>query len=159
MKSSSGYPVNSLTSQNTKMETSTEKQVPLSNRSCNLPSKAVKRVDEFQQTSQPETFSNLGLVSELNLIVTKDTSCQTDFQSEIGRPRFSLFYKIFMIVLITTSLLIATIKLIKFLWKISTLLMKNLKLFPTNQIKLMKRAIIIITTIRRQLLKQKMNNL
>ena len=71
------------------METSTEKQVPLSNRSCNLPSKAVKRVDEFQQTSQPETFSNLGLVSELNLIVTKDTSCQTDFQSEIGRPRFN----------------------------------------------------------------------
>ena len=71
------------------METSTEKQVPLSNRSCNLPSKAVKRVDKFQQTSQPETFSNLGLVSELNLIVTKDTSCQTDFQSEIGRPRFN----------------------------------------------------------------------
>ena len=56
MKWSSGYPVNSLTSQNTKMETSTEKQVPLSNRSCNLPSKAVKRVDKFQQTCQPETF-------------------------------------------------------------------------------------------------------
>ena len=89
MKSSSGYPVNSLTSQNTKMETSTEKQLPLSNRSCNLPSKAVKRVDKFQQTSQPETFSNLGLVSELNLTVTKDTSCQTDFQSEIGRPRYN----------------------------------------------------------------------
>ena len=89
MKSSSGYPVNNLTSQNTKMETSTEKQVPLSNRSCNLPSKAVKRVDKFQQTSQPETFSNLGLVSELNLIVTKDTSCQTDFQSEIVRPRYN----------------------------------------------------------------------
>ena len=89
MKSSSGYPVNRLTSQNTKMETSTEKQVPLSNRSCNLPSKALKRVDKFQQTSQPETFSNLGLGSELNLIVTKDTSCQTDFQSEIGRPRFN----------------------------------------------------------------------
>ena len=71
------------------METSTEKQVPLSNRSCNLPSKAVKRVDKFQQTSQPETFSNLGLVSELNLIVTKDTSCQTDFQSEIVRPRYN----------------------------------------------------------------------
>ena len=89
MKSSSGYPVNNLTSQNTKMETSTEKQVPLSNRSFNLPSKAVKRVDKFQQTSQPETFSNLGLVSELNLIVTKDTSCQTDFQSEIVRPRYN----------------------------------------------------------------------
>ena len=89
MKSSSGYPVNNLTSQNTKMETSTEKQVPLSNRSCNLPSKAVKRVDKFQQTSQPETFSNLGLVSELNLIATKDTSCQTDFQSEIVRPRYN----------------------------------------------------------------------
>ena len=71
------------------METSTEKQVPLSNRSCNLSSKAVKRVDKFQQTSIPETFSNLGLVSELNLIVTKDTSCQTDFQSEIGRPRYN----------------------------------------------------------------------
>ena len=89
MKSSSGYPVNNLTSQNTKMETSTEKQVPLSNRSCNLPSKAVKRVDKFQQTSQPETFSNLGLVSELNLIVTKDTSCQTDFQSEIVTPKYN----------------------------------------------------------------------
>ena len=88
MKSSSGYLVNSLTSQNTRMETSTEKQVPVSKRSCNLPSKAVKRVDKFQQTCQPETFSNLGLVSELNLIVTNDTSCQTDFQSEIGRPRY-----------------------------------------------------------------------
>ena len=76
MKSSSGYPVNSLTSQNTKMETSTEKQVPVSNRSCNLPSKAVKRVDKFQQSCQPETFSNLGFASELNLIVTNDTSCQ-----------------------------------------------------------------------------------
>ena len=89
MKSSSGYPVNSLTPQNAKMETSTEKQVPLSNRSCNLPSKAVKRVDKFQQTCQPETFSNLGLVSELNFIVTKDTSCQTDFQSEISRPKYN----------------------------------------------------------------------
>ena len=89
MKSSSGYPVNSLTSQNTKMETSTEKQVQLSNRSCNLPSKAVKRVDKFQQTCQPETFCNLGLASELNLIVTKDTSCQTEFQSEISRPKYN----------------------------------------------------------------------
>ena len=80
MKSSSGYPVNSLTSQNTKMERPAEKQVPLSNRSCNLPSKAVKRVDKFQQTSQLETFSNLGLVSELNLIVTKDTSCRRIFK-------------------------------------------------------------------------------
>ena len=84
MKSSSGYPGNILTSQNTKMETSTEKQVPVSNRSCNLP---VKAVDKFQQTCQPETFSNLGLVSELNLIVTNDASCQMDFQSEIVRPR------------------------------------------------------------------------
>ena len=35
------------------METSTEKQLPVSNRSCNLLSKAVKRerVDKFQQTS------------------------------------------------------------------------------------------------------------
>ena len=76
-------------SQNAKMETSTEKQVPISNRSCNLLSKAVKRVDKFQQTCQPETFSNLGLVSDLNLIVTNDTSCQTDFKSEIGRPRYN----------------------------------------------------------------------
>ena len=68
MKSSSEYPVNSLTSQNNKMETSTEKQVPVSNRSCNLFSKAVKRVDKFQQTCQPGTFSNFDLVSELNLI-------------------------------------------------------------------------------------------
>ena len=36
------------------METS-EKQFPVSNRSCNLLSKAVKRVNKFQQTSQPET--------------------------------------------------------------------------------------------------------
>ena len=89
LNSSSDYPVNSLTSQNTKMETSTEKQVPVSNRSCSLLSKAAKRVDKFQQTCQPETFSNLGLVSELNLIVTSDTSCQRDFQSEIGRPRYN----------------------------------------------------------------------
>ena len=75
-------------SQNTKMET-TEKQVLVSNRSCNLLSKAVKRVDKFQQTCQPETFSNLYLVSQLNLIVTNDTGCQMDFQSEIGRLRYN----------------------------------------------------------------------
>ena len=71
------------------METSTEKQLPVSKRSCNWLSKAVKRVDIFQQTYQPETFNNLDLVSELNVVVTNDTSCQTDFQSEIGRPIFS----------------------------------------------------------------------
>ena len=71
------------------METSTEKQLLVSNRSCNLLSKAVKRVDKFQQNYQPETFSNLDLASELNLVVTNDTSCQTDFQSEIGRPRYN----------------------------------------------------------------------
>ena len=71
------------------MEISTEKQLPVSNRSCNLLSKAVKRVDKFQQTYQPETCSNLDLVSELNLVVTNDTSFQTDFQSEIGRPRYN----------------------------------------------------------------------
>ena len=87
LKSSSDYPVNSLTSQNTKMGTSTEKQLPVNNRSCNLLSKAVKRVDKFQQTCQPEIFSNLDLVSKLNLLETNGTSCQTDFQSEIGRPR------------------------------------------------------------------------
>ena len=64
----------------TEMETSTEKQLPVSNRSCHLLSKAVKRVDKFQQTCQPETFSNLDLVSELNLVATNDTSCQTEFQ-------------------------------------------------------------------------------
>ena len=89
MKSSSDFLINTLTSQNTKMETSTEKQLPVSNRSCNLLSEAVKRVDKFQQTYQPETFNNLDLVSELNVVVTNDTSCQTDFQSEIGRPIFS----------------------------------------------------------------------
>ena len=51
-----------MTSQNTKMETSTEKTLPVSNRSCNLLSKAVKRVDKFQQSYQPETCSNLDLV-------------------------------------------------------------------------------------------------
>ena len=71
------------------METSTEKQLPISKRSCNWFSKAVKRVDIFQQTYQPETFNNLDLVSELSVVVTNDTSCQTDFQSEIGRPIFS----------------------------------------------------------------------
>ena len=71
MKSSSDYLVNSLTSQNTKMETSTEKQLP------------------FRKTYQLETFSNLDLVNELNLLVTNDTSCQTDFQSDIGRPRYN----------------------------------------------------------------------
>ena len=43
---------------NTKMEISTEKQLPVSNKSCNFFSKAVKRVDKFQQTCQPETFNN-----------------------------------------------------------------------------------------------------
>ena len=70
------------------METSTEKPLPVSNRSCSFFSKAVKRVDKFQQTYQPETCSNLDLVSELNLVVTNDTSFQTDFQSEICRPRY-----------------------------------------------------------------------
>ena len=83
--------------------------------------------------------------------MTNDTSCQTDFQSEIGRPRYNdadhlisalikyikslekqldekqkLFYKIFIVILIATSLLVATIKLIKVLLKIS-ILMRNLK--------------------------------
>ena len=62
---------------------------PVSNSSCNLLSKAVKRVDKFQQTYHPETCSNLDLVSELNLVVTNDTRCQTDFQSEICRPRYN----------------------------------------------------------------------
>ena len=71
MKSSSDYLVNSLTSQNTKMETSTEKQLP------------------FRKTYQLETFSNLDLVNELHFLVTNDTSCQTDFQSDIGTPRYN----------------------------------------------------------------------
>ena len=70
------------------MET-TVKPLPVSNRSCNLLSKTVKRVDKFRQTSQPETFSNLDLASELSLTVANDTSYQTDFQSEIGRPRYN----------------------------------------------------------------------
>ena len=32
---------------------------------------------------------HVDLASELNLVVTNDTSCQTDFQSEIGRPRYN----------------------------------------------------------------------
>ena len=71
------------------METSTEKPLPVSNGSCNLLSKAVKGVDKFQQTYQPETCSNLDLVSELNLVVTNDASCQTDFQSAISKPRYN----------------------------------------------------------------------
>ena len=78
-----------MTSQNTKLKTSTETSLSVSNRSCNLPSKAVKRVDKFQQTYQLETCSNLDLSSELNLVVTNDTSYQTNFQSEIGRPRYN----------------------------------------------------------------------
>ena len=66
-----------------------EKPLPTGNRSCNLLSKAVKRVDKFQQTYQPETCSNLDLVSELNLVVTNDTCYQTDFPSEISRPRYN----------------------------------------------------------------------
>ena len=69
------------------METSTENPLPVSNITCNLLSEAVKRADEFQQTYPAETFSNLDLVSELNLVVANDTSYQTDFQSEIGGPR------------------------------------------------------------------------
>ena len=71
------------------METSTETPLPVSNTSCNLLSKSVKRVDKFQQTYHPETCSNLDLVIELNLVVTSDTSCQTDFQSEICRPSYN----------------------------------------------------------------------
>ena len=71
------------------MKTSTEKPLPVSSRCCNLLSKAAKRVDKFQQTYQPETYSNLDLVSELNVVVTNDTSCQMDFQSELGRPRYN----------------------------------------------------------------------
>ena len=70
------------------MET-TVKPLAVTNRSCNLLSKAVKRVDKFWQTSQPETCSNLDLASELSLAVANDTSYQTDFQSEIGRPRYN----------------------------------------------------------------------
>ena len=137
------------------METSTEKQLPVSNRSCNLLSKAVKRVDKFQQTYQPETFNNLDLVSELNVVVTNDTSCQTDFQSEIGRPRYNeadhlisalnkhikslekqLDEKQTIIETLLQNiqncsynnvLLLATVTLTKFLAKISVLLMRNLK--------------------------------
>ena len=43
----------------------------------------------FNKTYRPKTRSNLDLVSELNLVLTNDTSCQTDFQSEIGRPRYN----------------------------------------------------------------------
>ena len=70
------------------METSTETPLPVSNRSRNLLSKAVKRVDEIQEIYQPEACSNLDLVSELNMVVTNNTTCQTDFQSEIGRRRY-----------------------------------------------------------------------
>ena len=62
------------------MKTLTKKQLPVSNRSCSLLSNAVKRVDKFQ--------SSMDLVNELNLVVPNDTSCQTSFQSEIGRPRY-----------------------------------------------------------------------
>ena len=71
------------------MKTSTEKPLPVSSRCCNLLSKAAKRVDKFQQTYQPETYSNLDVVSEFNLVVTNGTSCQTDFQSESGRQRYN----------------------------------------------------------------------
>ena len=71
------------------MEILTEKPLPVSNRSCNLLSKAVKKVDKFQKTYQSETHSNLDLVNELNLVVTNHTSCQTDSQNEIGRPRYN----------------------------------------------------------------------
>ena len=42
-------------SNNAKMETSTEKQLSVINRSCNLLSKAVKRVDKFQQSTNLST--------------------------------------------------------------------------------------------------------
>ena len=71
------------------METSTEKPLSVSNGSCNLRSKALKGVDKFQQTYQPEACSNLDLVSELDFVMTNDKNCQTDFQSEIGRPRYT----------------------------------------------------------------------
>ena len=65
------------------------KPLPVSNRSCNLLSKAVKRVNKFQQTNEPDACSNLDLASELSLVMTNDTSCQTDFQSKTGRPRYN----------------------------------------------------------------------
>ena len=70
------------------MDTSTKNQFPVSKKSGNLLAKVVTRVDKCQQTCQPENFSNLDLVSELNLVVTNDTSCHTNFQSEINRSRY-----------------------------------------------------------------------
>ena len=48
--------------------------------------RACKRVDKFQQTCKTETFSNLELVSEINLVATNDTSWPTNFQNKMGRP-------------------------------------------------------------------------
>ena len=65
------------------METSTEKQLPVSNRSCNLLSNAVKTVNKFEQTCQPE---------KLKLVLTNDTSYLTEFQSEIAKFRSKIFF-------------------------------------------------------------------
>ena len=59
----------------TKLETSTEKQLSVSKRSCDFLSKAVKRVDKFQQTCQQETLRDLDLGSEISFAATNDTSC------------------------------------------------------------------------------------
>ena len=67
------------------MEKSSEKHLSVSSRSCNLLSKAVKRVHKFQQTCEPETFSNVDFVSEINLVVTS----KTNFQNEISRPKYN----------------------------------------------------------------------
>ena len=74
-------------SNNAKMETSTEKQLSVSNRSCNLLSKAVKRVDKFQQSTSLSTRNIF--FSELNLVVSNDKSCQTNFQRKIDRSRYN----------------------------------------------------------------------
>ena len=65
------------------METSTGKQLPVSNRSCNLLSKAAKTVNKLEQTCQPE---------KLNLVLTNDKNCQTEFQSEIAKFQSEIFF-------------------------------------------------------------------
>ena len=108
--------------------------------------------------------------------MTNDASCQTNFQRKIGRPRYyeadhlisalnkhmqslekRLEGKQINIENLLQSIqncsynniVIATMKLMRFLLKTSTLLMRKLNRFLTNQIKLMKTTIRIIMTIRR----------
>ena len=60
--------------------------VLIEKKSYYLHSKAVKNVDKLWQAPQPDTSSNMILVSEIKITVTNDVSCQTDIETKFRSP-------------------------------------------------------------------------